>query len=280
MIIVSGANGQLGLELQALTKSSNQNLLFLSKHELDITDELQLRKTFENHSPKFFVNCAAYTAVDQAEDYPDASFNINASALQTIGKLCKEFDTKLIHISSDYVYHINSNSPLREFDKTNPQGVYAKSKHQGEIEVIDSGCAYIILRTSWVFSSFGKNFVKTILRFADQKKELNIVNDQIGAPTYAKDLARIILKIINLDKGWNQIYNFSNSLQCSWFDIARFIVDKKELPLVIHPIPSSQYPTAAKRPKWSVLSSEKIKNAFGIKIRTWKEALEECLELL
>jgi len=282
-IIITGSKGQLGHSLQEHSLLNDEfTCYFFSKAELDITNAASLENKFEEINPDFFINAAAYTAVDNAEKDIEKCFIINDYALKDISELCNSNSTKLIHISSDYVYHLDTDQPLKENDATLPKGIYAQSKLAGEQKIITSGCQYSIIRTSWVYAAQGHNFVKTVIRLAQEKESMNVVNDQIGTLTYANDLAEVIYKILNSHKPevWNQIYNFSNEGRTNWYEIAKFIVSYLKLPLNVHPIATSEYPTPAERPLWSLLNKTKIKNTLGITIPQWEASLEKCLKEL
>lgn len=282
-IIITGANGQLGSELRFLTEDiTNYSFHFYSRAELDITDKSVLEDIFNEIKPDYFINCAAYTAVDKAEDDIEKCFMINDYAVSLIADLCKEHDTALIHFSSDYVYHINKETPIIESDPTLPKGIYAQTKLAGEQAVIRSRCKYLIFRTSWVYSSYGNNFIKTVLRLAENRDEMSVVDNQIGTLTYARDLAEAVLEIIaqDLDTEWNQVYNYSNMGKSNWYEIAKKITEICNLSMKIKPIPSSDYPTPADRPLWSLLSKEKFDEAFGIAIPDWETSLVKCLDLI
>lgn len=280
-VLITGAGGQLGLSLK---KESPQyrhfDFHFYESAELDITDANAFRKTCEQVKPDVIVNCAAYTAVDLAETEVEKASAINNAALGPIAQTCGELDILLVHISSDYVYHSIFGRPIKESDVTSPKGIYAVSKREGEKKIVSAGCSYLIIRTSWVFSEFGNNFVKTMLRLFKEKESLNIVEDQIGSPTYAVDLANLILAIIPptlKNKDLQGIYNFSNLGQTSWFAFAKEMANRLSSPIEINPIPSKNYPTPASRPPWSVMSKEKIQSSFGVKITTWEDSLSKCL---
>ncbi len=282
-VIVSGKNSQLGQELQLVALRYPQfNFYFYTKEELDISNAAQLEKSFSKHHPAFFINCAAYTAVDKAETVQEAAYIINAESVGHIAKLCKKFNTTLIHISSDYVFDGKNKSPYHEYDTTNPINYYGYTKYIGEKLALENNDKTIIIRTSWVYSAFGQNFVKTMIRLMQERSELNVVNDQHGSPTYAKDLAAAILSIMkrqapNAEYG---IYHFSNEGIISWFDFACAIKELKHFDCNLHPVSTAEYPTPAKRPLYTALNKEKIVVAYHIQLRNWKESLKECLELL
>jgi dTDP-4-dehydrorhamnose reductase len=284
IVLVSGKNGQLGKELQDIA-SSNKNFqfIFFDKDELNIADEPALKNIFLKYSPSFFINCAAYTAVDKAETEKEFAYKINAEAVGNIAKQCQQFDTKLIHISTDYVFDGKATQPYKEEDTTNPVNYYGYTKLKGEELALQNNRNTIIIRTSWVYSEYGNNFVKTMLRLMNERKEINVVNDQFGSPTYAKDLAEVIIEIVNGQQSTvngQQIFHFSNDGIISWFDFAVAIKEIKQLGCTINPIPTSAYPTPAKRPAYSGLDKTKITCAFNIKLKNWKESLQQCLQYL
>ena len=281
LVLVTGANGQLGKELRQLeTKWPEFEFLFLSREDLPIHHFELVRNFFKATHPSFLINCAAYTAVDKAEQEEELAFQINAEAVGVLAAICKEQDCKFVHVSTDYVFDGLANRPYREDDLTNPQGVYGASKLAGEKEAVLLNPDSVIIRTSWVYSSFGKNFVKTILRLLQEKPSVSVVDDQIGSPTYAADLAVAILEIISL-KSWKPgVYHFSNEGEISWCAFAKAIAALTHSNTPVQAITTAEFPTPAKRPAWSVLDKSKIKAVYGIKIRPWKESLADCLELL
>ena len=280
-ILVTGANGQVGKEIQLLSKNFPAiEFLFASRTELDITDKNSVEKYFMEHQPQCVINCAAYTAVDKAESEPDAALLVNATAVGYLASSCNHLGIPFIHISTDFVFDGTKNSPYNEMDETNPQGVYARTKREGEKLALHTHSKTIVVRTSWVYSEFGNNFVKTMIRLGKEKPELRVVNDQKGSPTYAKDLADTLLKIAMMCdalKHWG-IYHFSNSGEITWCEFAKAILELKGIETPVHPITTAEFPTPAKRPAYSVMSKEKIQNTFGIKLRDWKESLSECLK--
>ncbi|MEP6467793.1 MAG: dTDP-4-dehydrorhamnose reductase, partial [Parafilimonas sp.] len=269
-ILVSGKNGQLGKELQDIASLyKNFEFIFFDKDELNIADEQLLQTIFQKYSPSFFINCAAYTAVDKAETEQEKAYLINAEAVGNIAKQCHQFNTTLIHISTDYVFDGNGNAPYKEEDETNPVNYYGYTKWLGEQLALNNNPQTIVIRTSWVYSKYGNNFVKTMLRLMKERKEINVVSDQLGSPTYAKDLAEAILEIVNgLESTDNSqqfgTYHFSNEDIISWYDFAVAIKEIKQLNCVVNPIPTSAYPTPAKRPAYSGLDKSKIVNTFGL----------------
>lgn len=277
-ILITGSNGQLGSELRKLSV----NFPYLSFHfadieELDITNTNSINLYFENNSYNYIINCAAYTAVDKAESEPDKALLINSEAVKHLSEIALRYKIKLIHISTDYVFDGTSCKPYTEEVQVCPVSQYGITKLEGEKQIEKSGCDAIIIRTSWLYSSFGNNFVKTILKYSKEKPELKVVFDQIGTPTYAEDLASAILQIINSNKFETGIYHFSNEGVCSWYDFALEIVNAKNINCKITPILTSEYPTPAKRPHFSVLNKNKIKNTYNLTIPHWKESLYNCL---
>lgn len=279
-ILVTGANGQLGSEIKQLSTKNDYNFEFIDREELDLNNLGSIGQFLNISNPNFIINCAAYTAVDKAEDEPELARIINADAPNEIAKFCKANCSRLIHISTDYVFDGDFDRPIKESDRPNPKSVYGKTKLEGEKavnEILDS--AYII-RTAWVYSAFGSNFVKTMLRLGKEREELNVVDDQIGSPTYARDLAAAILHIIQeIEKGNDQpgLYHFSNEGVCSWYDFACEIMEIAELDCKVNAIPTSEFPTKAKRPAYSVLDKTKLKQAYGIGIKHWSNSLSNCL---
>ena len=281
LIMVTGANGQLGKELRQLEHLWPQfEFLFLSREDLPIHHFELVRNFFKGAHPAFLINCAAYTAVDKAEQEKDLAFQINAEAVGVLAAVCKEYDCRFVHISTDYVFDGKGSRPYTEEDPTSPQSTYGASKLEGEKQALLLNPETIIIRTSWVYSSFGKNFVKTILRLLQEKPFINVVGDQVGSPTYAADLAKAILEIISSNNWKSGIYNYSNEGVISWHTFAKAIAELSGIATPIHSIPTTEYPTPAQRPAWSVLDKSKIKAVYGLQIRDWKEALKECIALL
>ncbi|MDC0177670.1 dTDP-4-dehydrorhamnose reductase [Polaribacter sp.] len=282
-ILITGANGQLGSELKSLTKNTAQEHFFYTDvQELDITDHSAVLQFIEINSIHMIINCAAYTSVDKAESAFEISAALNHLAVENFAKIAKEKALKLIHISTDYVFDGNKCTPYNETDTSNPQSVYGETKLAGELamQAINPKNS-IIIRTSWVYSSFGANFVKTMLRLASERATLGVISDQIGTPTYAGDLAKIILKILpKLNNEEVTVYHYSNEGVCSWYDFSKAIFEIKKINIQVNPITSAAYPTAAKRPFYSVLNKNKLKTKFNIEIPYWRDALKRCLESL
>ncbi len=280
-ILVTGRDGQLGSELQELAKSSDHQFVFVGSKDGDITNKELIQKLVSDNSINAIINCAAYTAVDKAESEKELAFKINGEGVQNLVDVCAASDAKLIHISTDYVFPGNGESPYKTNDPVAPLGVYGASKLAGEEAILGSDVEGVIIRTSWVYSTFGHNFVKTMMRLGKERDSLNVVNDQRGCPTYAKDLAEVCLQLVDQDLKANQkVYHFSNSGEITWFDFASEIMKMTGSSCQVNPIPSSEFPTPAKRPSHSVLDTSDLKNDFGIAPRNWKLALEECISQL
>jgi len=282
-ILVTGSNGQLGSEIRELTKNDGTNVYFYTDvSELDITDKSAVNKFVEEQKINIIINCAAYTQVDKAEEDEKTAFLINATAPGNLAEACKKYDATLFHISTDYVFDGSNNVPYIETESTSPLGVYGRSKLKGEEIIQQSGCSYIIIRTSWLYSSFGHNFVKTIARLSSEKDELKVVFDQIGTPTYARDLATGIFAIIQNDQFKNRkgVYHYSNEGVCSWYDFAKAINEYFGNDCHIRPCHSDEFPAKVTRPHYSVLDKTNIKNDFGIEIGYWRDSLCKCVELL
>ena len=283
-ILVTGSGGQLGKELQDLAPLFPQfEFVFLSKEDLPIHNFELVRVFFNSVKPAYCINCAAYTAVDKAETEKELALQVNGEAVGVLAAVCKEYDTKFVHISTDYVFNGEATYPYTENFPTDPVSVYGATKLEGEKQAVGFNPDCIIIRTSWVYSSYGKNFVKTMIRLMNEKDEIKVVNDQIGSPTYAADLAEVILNIIStsqlvIDKWVPGVYNFSNEGIITWFEFAEAIKEIIKCPCEVKPIPTSGYPTPAKRPAYSVLDKTKIQETFGIHLKDWKESLAACIE--
>jgi dTDP-4-dehydrorhamnose reductase len=277
-ILVTGANGQLGRKFREMAVSfPSYRFIFLSREELPVHDVESIKNTFTNYHPQYCINCAAYTAVDKAESEKEQAYLSNAEGPGILAAACGQYNTRLIHISTDYVFAGTATSPYKEDEATEPQSVYGASKLEGERRIFLLNPEALVIRTSWVYSEFGKNFVKTMLRLMKERKELGIVNDQTGAPTWAADLAAAILQIIHSGKWEPGTYHFSNTGAITWFDFAVAIRDMTGSNCRINPITTAEYPTAAKRPAYSVLDTTKIETVFGICPRYWKDSLQQCL---
>jgi len=279
-ILITGGNGQLGSELKDLVHLyPKDTFIFTDKVECDICKHRLVEDFIIKNNIDAIINCAAYTAVDKAEEQVELANAINNLAVQNFARIAKEHTIKLIHISTDYVFDGTNHKPYIETDTPNPQSVYGKTKLDAEIALQEINPANtIIIRTSWVYSSYGNNFVKTMLRLGKEKKELGIICDQIGTPTYAGDLAKAILEILpQLNTKKTAIYHYSNEGVCSWYDFAQAIFEIANIQVKVNAIESAQYPTPAKRPFYSVLNKKKIKNKFQLDIPYWKESLKEYL---
>jgi dTDP-4-dehydrorhamnose reductase len=276
-ILVTGANGQLGSELREQVESNSY--YFTDRDTLDISDKSALENYIDQNSIEVIINCVAYTAVDKAEEDVKQADKINYIAVKNLAEIAKEKSIKFVHISTDYVFDGKNYKPYTEDDKVNPQNVYGITKLAGEEALKEiSPKNSIIIRTSWVYSSFGNNFVKTMLKLGKSKDEIGVIFDQIGTPTYARDLARAILDIIpNLKSDKPEIYNYSNEGVLSWYDFAKEIMKMAKLPCKVNPIETKDYPTPAARPHYSLLNKAKIKKEFGVKVPYWKDSLREML---
>jgi dTDP-4-dehydrorhamnose reductase len=280
-ILVTGSNGQLGKELKQLEFHYPQfDFIFLSREDLPVHHFELVRNFFKGYHPAFLINCAAYTAVDRAESEKDLAFQVNGEAVGVLAAVCKEYGTRFLHISTDYVFDGTATRPYNEEAITNPQSVYGASKLEGEKEALHFNPDSIIIRTSWVYSEFGRNFVKTMIKLMKEKDKLYVVNDQVGSPTYAADLADTIMQIISSDKWIPGIYHFSNEGIISWYDFAVAIRDFTGSKCIVHPIPTTSYPTPAKRPSYSVFDCSKIKHTYAVKLLDWKERLRSCIQKL
>lgn len=281
-ILVTGSNGQVGSEIKELSGNYTYNFFFTDRSNIDITNKDDIRNFCQTNNINVIINCAAYTAVDKAESDIENADSINRKAVKKLSIIAKELDIKLIHISTDYVFDGKNFKPYVEEFQTNPQSVYGKSKLDGENEMRDiNPLNSIIIRTSWVYSYYGNNFVKTILRLGKEKEELGVIFDQVGTPTYAKDLAKTILDIIpQIENHKVEIYNYSNEGVLSWYDFAKEIIKMAKLNCKINPIETYQYPTPAKRPHFSLLNKSKIKSKFNLEIPYWKDGLDDCLKRL
>ena len=281
-ILVTGSNGQVGSEIRELSSEYEYKFFFTDRNSIDITCKDSIRDFCKINSINVIINCAAYTAVDKAEiDVENADIG-NRKAVKKLALVSQELNIKLIHISTDYVFDGKNFKPYCEEFQTNPQSIYGKTKLDGENEMRDINPKNsIIIRTSWIYSYYGNNFVKTMLRLGKEKEELGVIFDQIGTPTYAKDLAKIILDIVpQIDNQKVEIYNYSNEGVLSWYDFAKEIMKMAKLNCKINPIETYQYPTPAKRPHFSLLNKNKIKSTFNIEIPYWKDGLDDCLRRL
>jgi len=286
VVLVTGANGQLGKSLQFIAPNyPDIHFLFCSSTDLDISNVENCQAIFSKIQPNYCINAAAYTAVDKAESEAEKAHIINVIGAKNLAAVCKQYSTVLLHVSTDFVFDGTSTSlsetnGYKEEDIPNPTGVYGQTKLDGEKVIQATFDNYYIIRTSWVYSQFGNNFMKTMLRLASERDSISVVNDQIGTPTNAVDLAEALIQIILTDNRQPTtnnfgIYNFSNEGQCSWYDFAKEIFEINNKNIDLKPIPTSSFPTPAKRPKFSVLDKSKIKQVFGIEIKSWEERLKE-----
>ena len=282
-ILVTGANGQLGSEMRKLGSVSPNEYIFTDVQELDITNKEAVMSFVEQNGVNIIVNCAAYTNVDRAEDDEATAELINATAVGNLAEATKAVDGTLFHVSTDYVFGADGNTPRSEDMPTNPLGVYGRTKLNGEQAIAEVGAKAIIIRTAWLYSEFGNNFLKTMLRLTAEKESLNVVFDQVGTPTYAGDLALVIFSIIegNLYAGNEGVYHFSNEGVCSWYDFANEIaIAAGNINCNIQPCHSSEFPSKVTRPPYSVLDKTKIKQTFGVDIPHWRDSMLYCLERL
>lgn len=280
-VLVTGANGQLGNEMRLMAQNSSYHYIFTDVEELDITDFNAILQTVKEKEIQIIVNCAAYTNVDKAENDFDIANALNNIAVGRLANVAKAQNATLIHISTDYVFNGNNHIPYTEDDITDPIGVYGKTKLAGEETIKKVGCNYIILRTTWLYSKWGNNFVKTMQKLTLEKDSLSVIFDQIGSPTYAKDLAHAISLIIERNMLNQQgIYHYSNEGVCSWFDFAKEICELSGHNCNITPIHSQEYPSKVTRPHYSVLDKTKFKETFGIPVPYWKDSLKKCINEL
>lgn len=280
-ILVTGAHGQLGSELNFLSSLlENNTFVFVSHADLDITNEDDVASFFSQHHFSAVINCAAYTAVDKAETEKELAFSVNAEGAGVLAKAAAACNARFIHFSTDFVFDGAASVPYTETGVTNPISVYGASKLAGEEKVMASNTKAIIIRTSWVYSSFGNNFVKTVIRLCKEREQLTIIYDQIGTPTYARDLAAFVLELVSAEHWKPGIYNYSNEGVASWYDFAIAIRDLAGLKAKILPIETAHYPTPAARPKYSVLNKRKLKETFGVEIPYWRDSLEKCITQL
>ncbi|TNE57409.1 MAG: dTDP-4-dehydrorhamnose reductase [Bacteroidetes bacterium] len=285
-ILITGAQGQLGQCFQQLAgQFPGLQFRYLDVAELDITNRKAVFSYFSQHVVHWCINCAAFAAVDKAEGEPGPARLVNTVGARNLAQACAAGDIPLIHFSTDYVYHGRQNTPIRESDPVSPKGVYARTKMAGDRAVLKAHSGAAVIRTSWLYAPHGQNFVKTILRYCSERPEMNVVYDQVGTPTYAPDLAEAVLQLIQrVERGACSkeslagIWHYSNEGVCSWYDFAIAIKELAGLPCQINPIETSAYPLPAPRPPYSVLSKEKIKNAFELAIPYWRDSLQVCLE--
>jgi|TARA_B100001059_G_scaffold128079_1_gene127966 dTDP-4-dehydrorhamnose reductase len=287
-VLIFGSRGQLGSCLIDQLENKDHNLVCSSHEEVDIANFEETKNYILDISPDLIINAAAYTAVDKAEEDQEEANIINHLAVANIANICCELDCWLIHVSTDYVFDGNSKKPYTEDDKPNPQGVYGQTKLKGELAIQSSGCRHIIIRTSWVYSEYGSNFLKTVLRLGEKQDKLNIIGDQYGCPTYAQDIAKTIVKLLpklSLNHGYEGIYHYCGNHACSWFEFANIIFDIAsefgfKVPKDINQIGSAYYPSLAARPKYSVLDCTKIESKFKISLSDLRAGVEGSLNRL
>ena len=280
-VLVSGGNGQLGSEINQMSTEADVHVF--SRSDMDIQNIDQLIDLFEKHKPKYFINTAAYTKVDDAEDFENICFSVNAEALVELSRLCNKYACCLLHISSDYVYDYDPGRPLMESDEIHAKGIYAKSKFEGEENIRKIANNYAIIRTSWVYSQYGKNFVQTMIRLSEKYDSLKVVNDQIGSPTHAKDIAVMLFDLIShvqnrASQTIQETFNYSNEGVTNWADFAREIFKKIGAETKVINVSTEEYGAKAPRPRWSVMSKTKIKSLLNIDIPNWEDSLDEYLE--
>ena len=287
-ILVTGTNGQLGKSIKSLVKQqkTSHNYVFETRNQLDLSSISNIRNYFDSHKFDLIINCAAYTAVDRAENYQEEADMINHIAVKEIAEIANSNNIKLIHISTDFVFDGLEHKPYSESDACSPINIYGKTKLEGENAILSiMKFNATIIRTSWLYSEYGNNFVSTIIKLTQKNNNLNIVSDQIGTPTYAGDLGQAILNIIKNDKfnepnRVTEIYHYSNEGECSWYDFATEVINISGDKCTLNPINSEDYPTAARRPRNTIMSKEKISNEFGLKIVFWKDSLKCCMKNL
>ena len=282
-VLITGSNGQLGSEIRELSRSYNMvNFIFKDLPDLDICNAEVLERFITGHNITAVINCAAYTAVDNAEEDEQIAKKVNSEGVSNIVKALQKVNGKLIHISTDYVFDGDQAIPYKESDRVNPTGVYGETKRAGELAVINGNIDALVIRTSWLYSSYGNNFVQTMLRLGREKETLDVISDQSGTPTYAKDLAKTCLEILCGDSSENiskngKLYHYSNEGVTSWYDFAKEIMKLGEVHCKVHPIETKDYPTLVKRPQYSVLDKSKIKTDFKLEIPYWKDSLKDCI---
>lgn len=280
-ILVTGANGQLGSEIRKIAdRYSDLSFCFTDVAELNITNQDEVSAFLTDFNPEFLINCAAYTAVDKAETDRETAYLLNARAVEILAEESAKLNSKMIHISTDYVFNGNGPRPYTEENQVDPQSVYGSTKLEGEILCLRKNPESIIIRTSWLYSAFGNNFVKTMLRLGNEKSEIGVIADQIGSPTNAADLAKAILMIISSVENAQKpfvpgIYHYSNEGVASWYDFTKAIFDITHVTCFVKPIASEDYPSPVKRPAYSVMNKSKIKTIFGLQIPHWRDSLVE-----
>jgi dTDP-4-dehydrorhamnose reductase len=281
-VLITGSNGQLGSEIKEIaTNYKKLDFVFKDLPDLDICDFEVLQAFIIDHKINAVINCAAYTAVDKAEEDAEIAEHVNSIGVSNLVNALQTVNGKLIHISTDYVFDGNHFLPYKETDPVSPIGVYGETKREGELAVLNSDIEAIVIRTSWLYSAYGNNFVKTMLRLGNEKEKLNVIFDQVGTPTYAADLAEACLEILSKNdakiNSKGNVYHFSNEGVASWYDFAIAIMKMGNIDCKVMPIETKEYPTLAKRPHYSILNKAKIKNDFGLEIRYWRDSLVKCI---
>lgn len=281
-IIVIGGSGQLGQCLNEVISGREEtfNYIFLSRSDLDFVNSEDVKRLFEHYKPLYCINCAAYTEVDRAEEDLDRAFEVNEFAVKRLAENCLAYDTTLLHISTDFVFDGDSGIPLTEDKPTSPVNAYGLSKLNGELQIQQVMEKYYIIRTSWLYSEKANNFVKTMLKLAQSRDQLQVIYDQVGTPTYAVDLAKVIVNIIKNDKNAYGVYHYSNEGVASWYDFAKAVFEFAEIDMKVLPVTSSVFVTKAKRPHYSVMDKTKIKSVMGIEIPYWRDSLNFCIQNL
>lgn len=278
-VLVTGGNGQLGQSIKSISNEfSSLDIVFLGSSDLNISNNKEVEDYFSKNNFDYCINCAAYTAVDKAEEEPELAKKVNVLGAKNLALACKKNDVILIHISTDFVFDGEAKTPYREDDSTNPISVYGKTKRDGELEISSNLPQHFIIRTSWLYSEFAGNFVKTMLRLSKEREELSVVDDQTGCPTYAKDLAEVILKIIHSQSKQFGIYHYSNQGEITWYDFAKEIFKQSQSEIKLHKTNSKTFKTLATRPKYSVLNTSKIHSLLNLEPVKWEKSLEKCLK--
>ena len=280
-IIVFGASGQLGQCFRNLAQTNNYPIFYFpNEDEANILDYKSLEQLFETHKPFYSINCAAYTAVDKAEDEPEAALKVNKTGVENLAKLCTAYSSTLIHISTDFVFKGDRSSPRNEESETEPINVYGETKLAGEKVIKELLSEHFIIRTGWLYSEYGNNFVKTMLKLGAERDELKVIADQAGTPTYAIDLAQCVLKIIMIKSTEYGIYHYSNEGIASWYDFAKAIFEIAGVNVKLMPVKTEEYVTKALRPAYSVMDKSKIKKVYQMEIPYWRESLKTCIHRL
>ncbi|MDC6365654.1 MULTISPECIES: dTDP-4-dehydrorhamnose reductase [Flavobacteriaceae] len=281
-VLVAGSNGQLGKCFQILVSKQGDHqfeFVFKSSSELDISNGREVIQDFKKNRYGYCINCAAYTQVDKAETEVERAMKVNIIGAKNLAIACEKFDATMIHISTDFVFDGRSGKPYQEEDECNPLSVYGGTKLDGEMSVQMTLKQHFIIRTSWLYSEYGNNFMKTMLRLSEERKELSVIDDQFGTPTYAKDLAAFVLKIVYSQETSYGVYHYSNQGETTWYSFAKAIFELSDTGIELYPIPTEAYPTPAERPKYSVLDKSKVEQTFGIQIPDWRDSLKQALKM-